>query len=162
MGKKKNTTEMEKLQAELLAEREAKLMALADLDNYRKRVEQDRQKLIQLSSLAIFRALIEVIDDFERMITDLEEKGVEDKIDAFKPILDKVKGILADYGVKEEPIKEGSEFNPELMEAIGVVNVTDENQHNKVFNIAQKAYRLNSGGEAGQVVRHARVIVGKK
>lgn len=138
--------------------REAKLMALADLDNFRKRVEQERQRLISLANISLLRALIEAIDDMERMIHDLEEQGVEDKIDAFKPVLDKLRGILVDYSVQVVEIKAGDDFKPEYMEAIGVVNVQADDQHNKVVDIAQKAYKHKDG----QIVRMGRVVVGKK
>jgi molecular chaperone GrpE (heat shock protein) len=93
------------------------------------------------------------------MIDDLEEKDKEDKIDAFKPILDKTKGILVDYSIVEVDISEGDSFNHETMEAIGTTNVDNEDEHNRVKAIAQKGYKMS---ESDKIIRHAKVIVGKK
>jgi len=149
---------LEELQAALSAEKEAKLMALADLENYRKRMERERQELITYSNLSILKAIADTLDDFERMITDLEQPGQEDKIDAFKTVFDKTKGILRDYSVEEIEVNIGDKLNPALMEAIGTVTVAEAEKANTVIHIAQKGYRLTN---KDLVVRHARVIVGK-
>jgi len=149
---------LEELQAALSAEKEAKLMALADLENYRKRMERERQELITYSNLSILKAIADTLDDFERMITDLEQPGQEDKIDAFKTVFDKTKGILRDYSVEEIEVNIGDKLNPSLMEAIGTVTVAEAEKANTVIHIAQKGYRLTN---KDLVVRHVRVIVGK-
>lgn len=149
---------VKELEEQLAQETEAKLMARADLENYRKRMEVERGDAVVIANMAILKAIIEVIDDFERMVNDLDEKGKEDKIDAFKPVLDKTKGILVDYGVTEIELGKGDMLNPETMEAIGTVAV-DEDEHNKIIDITRKGYQLR---DQGRVVRHAQVIVGKK
>jgi len=146
------------LEAAVAAEKESKLMGLADLDNYRKRMEKERHDLITLSNLSILRAIADVIDDFERMVQDLEQPGKEDRIDAFKPVLDKTKGILRDYGIEEIVVNVGDKFDPKLMEGLGTTAVEDEKLQDTVVHVAQKGYRY---ANKDMMVRHARVIVGK-
>jgi len=150
--------QIKELQEQLAKEKEAKLMALADMDNYRKRMEKERSEIISSANIAIFKALADVIDDFSRTIEDLEKPEVEDKIDAFKPILDKTKGILADYNVEEIIVKEGDKFDPKIMESIGGVTVSSPDEANIVKHIAQKGYKFRT---KDLIVRHARVIIGK-
>jgi molecular chaperone GrpE len=154
----KDTTELDELKKTLEQEKEAKLMALADLDNFRKRVAIERQELITTANLSVLNALADVIDDFQRMVDDLDQKEKEDVVDAFKPVLGKTIGILKDYGVEEVSVKEGDDFNHEFMEAIGTIPVEEDTKINKVINIAQKGYKMTNNG---RVVRPARVIVGK-
>lgn len=148
----------EELSVQLAAEKEAKLMALADLENYRRRVEREKQDLVILSNLSIFKAIADTIDDFERLVEDLDKVNEEDKVDAFKPILDKTKGILKDYGIDEIKVEIGQKMDPAIMEALGTVAVDSEEKSNTVQHIAQKGYRM-TGKDI--VVRHARVIIGK-
>lgn len=152
-------SKQDNLQAELEREKEAKLMALADLENFRRRVAQERQEMMVTANMSILNAIADVIDDFQRMVDDLDEKNKEDVVDAFKPVLDKTKGILRDYGVEEIEIKPGDDFKHDIMEAIGTVKAETKDQINKVINIAQKGYKMSG---AGRVIRHARVIVGKE
>lgn len=149
--------ESAKMRQSLENERHAKLLVMADFDNYRKRTEMERSQLITIANLNILRELADLVDDFERMITDLEMPGVEDKIDAFKPVLDKAKGIMIDNGLVEIVVNEGDKFNPQDMEAIGTVEV-EENEVNLVKHVAQRGYKFADGE---RILRHARVIVGK-
>lgn len=151
------TNELDNLKTQLAAETEAKLMALADLENYRKRMEKERVDLMTMANVSILRSLADLIDDFERMVSDLEDPNSEDKIDAFKSVLDKAKGILADYGVVEIPAAVGDKFDPAVMEAIGTTGV-EADKVNTIAHLAQKGYRYNN---KDIVIRHVRVIVGK-
>jgi molecular chaperone GrpE len=151
--------ELTQLQQQLEAEKHAKLLALADLDNYRKRMEKERGELIITANLSVFKSLIDLVDDFERLIEDLEKPNEEDPIDAFKTLLGKAKGILADYGVTELKVEIGDKLNPQQMEAIGTVAVEKEDEHNTIKHIAQKGYWLSN---RELIVRPVRVIVGLK
>ena len=140
-------------------EKEKKLKALADLDNYRKRTERDKEEQVQLMVMNYVHAIAELIEDFERMIEDLEKPGKEDKIDAFKPILDKAKGILVDNGFQEVQVETGAKFDPSIMEAIGQVPVENEIESGNIVHVAQRAYKNLA---SNKIVRTAKVIVGKK
>jgi molecular chaperone GrpE len=150
--------ELDKLETEVKAEKDAKLTALADLQNYRKRAEKEKSELTTMANVSILRALVELVDDFERMVEDLDKPDEEDQIDAFKPVLDKAKGILIDYGVEEIPVEPGDKMDPDKMEAIGTVEVDDNDQVGKVIHVAEKGYKYT---KTGNMLRHARVIVGK-
>lgn len=148
--------ELAKVIAQLEMEKEAKLRALADLDNYRKRVEKERAELITSANMSILRAIIDVIDDFERMVEDLEQPGKEDPIDAFAGVLGKTKGILKDYSVSEVSASIGDKLDPSFMEAIGTV-ASEPDMAGKIVHIAQKGYKYDKNG---MVIRPVRVIVG--
>lgn len=151
----KKINELEKQLAEA---EEKRLFALADLENFRKRAILEKKIAMDQASANILSSLAELIDDFERMVQDLEKPNEEDQIDAFKPVLDKAKGILVDNGLERLDVKEGDKFNPEIMDAISTTNAEDDKNKNTVVYISQAGYKYT---ESGRVLRHAKVIVAK-
>src|SRR5262249_25214639 len=61
-------TEVRNLLEELERERGLRIRALADFDNYRKRVERERGTAAHSGKRPILLALLEVMDDFDRAI----------------------------------------------------------------------------------------------
>src|SRR4029450_4125786 len=60
--------EIERLQHELSREHALHLRALADFDNYRKRVQRERDSGAQAGTRQLVLALLDVMDDFERAL----------------------------------------------------------------------------------------------
>src|SRR5262247_4228361 len=60
--------EIERLQQELRREHDMHLRALADFDNYRKRVQRERDSAAQAGKRQLVLALLDVLDDFERAL----------------------------------------------------------------------------------------------
>jgi len=58
--------EIERLQQELSREHDRHLRALADFDNYRKRVQRERDSTAQAGKRQLVLALLDVMDDFAR------------------------------------------------------------------------------------------------
>lgn len=63
------TIEIERLKEELLIERERTLRALADFRNYRRRVEQDVNMLVEASQQGILDPVLTVINDMQDLCT---------------------------------------------------------------------------------------------
>jgi len=63
------TVEIERLQEELLIEREKTLRALADFRNYRRRVEQDVNMLVEASQQGMMDPVLNVINDMQDLCT---------------------------------------------------------------------------------------------
>src|SRR5262249_59478597 len=62
------SAEIKSIRDELERERELRMRALADFDNYRKRVERERGATERSGKRAIILALLDVMDDFERAL----------------------------------------------------------------------------------------------
>ncbi|MDV8001707.1 nucleotide exchange factor GrpE [Rhodococcus sp. IEGM 1408] len=100
------------LQAQL-AERTADLQRVsAEFANYRRRVERDRQAIIDTAKGSVLTELLTIVDDLERARAhgDLEEGPL-------KVFADKVHAILASQGV-ESFGEEGDAFDPAVHEAV--------------------------------------------
>ncbi|MBB1020208.1 nucleotide exchange factor GrpE [Dietzia sp. E1] len=133
------------LQAQL-DERTADLQRVsAEFANYRRRVERDRQSIIDTAKGSVLTELLGIVDDLDRAREhgDLEEGPL-------KVFADKVHALLASQGV-EAFGEEGDAFDPAIHEA-----VQDESDGSEpvLGTILRKGYRH---GE--RTLRTAMVIV---
>ena len=122
--------------------------ALADYDNLSKRVDRERQDLGKIASVGIIVRLIPVLDNLESAQTHLQDQGLAISIIEFKK-------VLSEEGLTEIGPKIGEPFDPEIMEAIEVVNGASDNSIAEVVLVGWKF-------EDGTVVRHSNVKVVKK
>lgn len=95
-----------------LDERTADLQRLtAEYANYRKRVERDREAVINNAKASVAAELLAVLDDIERAATHGDLTG------AFKAVADKLVSTLQKTGL--EPFAhEGEAFDPSVHEAV--------------------------------------------
>jgi len=105
------SAELDALQAQL-DERTGDLQRIsAEYSNYRRRVERDRQLVIETAKAQVVTQLLTVVDDIERA----QEHG--DLSGAFKAVADKVVAALQAQGL--EPFGAiGDGFDPDVHEAV--------------------------------------------
>ena len=151
------------LEAALLAseskvkeQQDAVLRAKADVENMRRRTEQEIDKARKYALNKFAEELLPVIDNLERAIAAADTEN-----EAVKPIVEGVElthktfvDVVAKFGLKEiNP--EGEAFNPELHQAMSIQESADH-EPNTVMFVMQKGYELN-----GRVIRPAMVMVSK-
>lgn len=117
--------------------------ALADYQNLKKRVEEEKAQYLSFANRLLIVKLLEVLDALDKASLSLKDEGV-------KVIYQKLFQIFESEGVKEIRIED--KFNPETMECIG----TKKGEKEVVLEVVQKGYFLN-----GKLLRSAKVIVGK-
>src|SRR5512140_3054839 len=66
--------EIERLREELRKQRDLYLRAIADCDNYRKRVERDQSKTIRNGRRDLILSILETLDEFERALVHSEQE----------------------------------------------------------------------------------------
>jgi molecular chaperone GrpE len=139
----------------LAAERDEYLDALqrlkAEFDNYRKRVERDRDAQQRAGVRELVAELLPVIDNLERAVEALGGAGAP-IVAGVEMVRGQLTGLLAGRGV-EEIAAHASVFDPEVHEAVAQ-HPTDEHAEGTVVHVAEKGYRL---GET--VIRPAKVVV---
>ena len=116
--------ETEQLREELRRERDMRLRALADLDNFRKRIERERAGAAQHGKRDIFLELLDLPDSFDRAF---QQAGAAPAswVEGFRSIQRNLLGLLEAQGVT--PFTSVREpFDPERHEAIGDV---ESDQH---------------------------------
>ena len=144
-------SEVERLKEELRREHEMYLRALADFDNYRKRVERERATAARKGTREIILSLLPVLDGFDRALEHLGDKP-SPMNEGLLAIHRKLMGLLEAQGVT--PFNSvGEAFNPELHEAIGSVQ-SDAHESGEIVDEVQRGYRWGD-----EVLRPARVRV---
>lgn len=139
----------------IAAERDEYLDALqrlkAEFDNYRKRVERDRDVAQKAGVRELVAELLPVIDNLERAVEALGGAGAP-IVEGVEMVRGQLTGLLAGRGV-EEIAAHAAVFDPEVHEAVAQ-HPTVEHAEGTVVHVAEKGYRI---GET--VIRPAKVVV---
>jgi len=147
---------IEELTEELSKKEELYLRTLADFDNYRKRVERDKERVNAERERAILLELLEAIDNFERALSSesSESSDGENIEDGVQLIYNQLLRILERHGVTPyESV--GEKFNPELHEAILAIS-TNKYPSGTITAEMQKGYKIGD-----EVLRVAKVQVSR-
>jgi molecular chaperone GrpE len=99
------------------------------------------------------REIFEIVDDLNRATLN------DASNDSLKMILNKLLGILNNFGYIPINFKEGDSFEAEKMEAISTVPVQEEEKNGKIVHVDQIGFIYK---EDESIIRPAKVIVGKK
>jgi molecular chaperone GrpE len=143
---KKNDQALQELTADLQRLR-------ADFENYRKRIDIEKQHIMQTASAATIMKLLPVIDTIERAIAhapaDLAENKWAQGVVAVGKNLDKT---LAELGLVRIAATLGTPFDPTHHEAVMIDDTTGD--HEVVAEELRAGYLLN-----GHVIRPSMVKV---
>jgi len=154
----KEPSREEQLEQELAAEREAKLRALADFQNYRKRSDAERSAMKEQANAMLLHSLAELIDDYYRSEQHAKEGATaEDRLEGLQMVFEKLEGVLKDIGLEVVEVSEGDSFDPETMEALTTMPTDDKKKDNTVMHVESKGYRYSNG----TVFRTAKVVTAK-
>lgn len=103
------------LRDEVAVLRERSTRTLADFDNYRKRVEREKQAQLRYDGMEVLRGLLDIVDNLERA---LESEGDVDDLKAGVELtLRQANGLLQRHHV-EKIEAEDATFDPTVHEAV--------------------------------------------
>lgn len=141
---------------QMLAEKEDRYLRLyAEFDNYKRRTQRERLQLMETAGGKTMKALLPVLDDFDRAAKVAEQDEESAKIwkSGVGLVRKKLLSALKSQGL--EPMEStGKDFEPELYEA--VTEVPNPDMKGKVVDTIERGYTLND-----RIIRHAKVVVGK-
>ena len=154
---------VESLQAELAAAQEQieaqkddVIRAQAEVQNMRRRAEQDVAKAHKFGQEKLVMELLGLVDNLERAIT--ASKADNATLENLLEGVEMSQNMLLD-GLKKFQVEQldphGEPFNPEQHEAMTAVP-NPEMEPNTVMDVFQKGYTLN-----GRLIRPAMVVVSK-
>lgn len=92
--------------------------AQADLVNYRRRVEEEREGLIQSASSQLLVRLLPILDDLHRAIEHVEGAAPPAWIEGVRLVQRKLQGVLEAEGVTPFIPEAGASFDPLEQEAV--------------------------------------------
>ncbi|HTX57218.1 MAG TPA: nucleotide exchange factor GrpE [Candidatus Acidoferrales bacterium] len=130
------------------------LLAMADFENYKKRMERDIASIVTSHRRKLLERFLPVIDNLERALAfdqgggDKLRGGIEQTLRGFE-------AVLASEGVKPIDVK-GKPFDPKVAEAIGSLPAPYGIPDDTVLEVAEKGYTI---GE--ELLRPAKVLVAK-
>ena len=134
--------------------KEQLLRAVADFDNYRKRIDRERRELSEYAAADVLLELLPIIDNFERALQtpaggdDAFKKGVEL---IHKQMID----LLRKRGVTLIDAL-GADFDPNVHQAV-IHEPSDEHREGEVMQELQRGYKLGD-----RLLRPAMVKVAKR
>jgi molecular chaperone GrpE len=151
--------EIKSIRDELERERELRMRALADFDNYRKRVERERGAAEHSGKRAIILALLDVMDDFDRALEHVD-RSPDAVVEGLRAVHKRLTDALKAQGVT--PIESvGQQFDPMRHEAVGAIKAGASKsgivlEPGAVTDETRRGYFWD-----GEVLRPARVHVAK-
>ncbi len=137
--------ELSKCKEELEEQKEKYLRAVADFDNYKKRLEKDKNNALLYANEAFAKDLLTVLDTFENALKSIDsvESGDSEAIEKIKEGMtltyEQLLSILKKHGVEE--IECEGEFNPEVHQAVTQME-SDEHKSGDIVQVLQKGYKL--------------------
>lgn len=136
-------------QANLAAEYlDAAKRVQAEFDNFKKRIQREREDVVRYGNQRLLCDLLVVFDDLERA---LAAQCSEDELRAgLLKIRDNMAGLLKENGLREIP--SDGRFDPTVHEALAV----GEGEDGKILEVFQKGYFLGD-----RVLRCSKVMVAK-
>jgi molecular chaperone GrpE len=150
--------DMESLLQELEETREQLMRVAADADNFKKRMERDKEKMLKYAGENILRELLNTVDNLDRALEQGKVEGgdPQQKLEALLAGIDLTRKGLAStlerFGVT--PLEsEGQPFNPDEMDAL-TMESSDEVPASHVLREFARGYKFKD-----RVLRHAQVVV---
>nr|WP_321256116.1 nucleotide exchange factor GrpE [uncultured Pseudodesulfovibrio sp.] len=134
-----------------------RLRALADAENVKKRLFRENEEMKKYAGESVLADLLPVLDNLDLALA--HTGNLDDACKNFvigvdmtrKLFLDAVKG----HGLEAVPVSVGSDFDPEVHEAVGTVQ-EPKLADNQIAQIVQGGYLLK-----GRLIRPAKVMVNK-
>lgn len=145
---------IETYEAEIKDLKDKYLRALADMDNFRKRVEREKAELFNYGLTNFLKELLPIMDTLESAVTEAQKSGNnrEAIVEGIKLILSKFQSTLKKHGVTEiEALNKP--FDPAYHEALAQTERADVEPMTVVEEL-EKGYILK-----GRILRPSKVIV---
>lgn len=148
--------ELEKAQLALKDAQDQVLRAQADVQNIRRRAEQDVSKARKFALERFAEELLPVVDNLERGLDSAQNDNADVKVirEGVELTLSSFMNVLKKFNV-ESIDPQGEPFDPQVHQAMTMVE-NDNVEPNTVLHVMQKGYQLN-----GRLVRPAMVMVSK-
>ena len=143
------------MQDQLAAAEERELRIAADADNFKKRLQREKEEQVRYANEAVMRDLLPVIDNLERALDHSQAGSDQDGlIEGLNMTLKGFLDSLARFGCT--PVEAvGTVFNPNFHEAVSQEEASDC-EANTVVRELQKGYVLKE-----RLIRPAMVVVSK-
>ena len=112
----------------------------ADLENYRKRVNREKEELLNYGNKSLIEEILPVVDNLERALAHASEDGLGALVEGIRMTHGMLLNSLKKFGVS--PLEtSGAPFDPAFHQAMAQIP-TDDHAPNTVIEEYQKGYKL--------------------
>lgn len=130
--------------------------AQADLVNFRRRVDQERDEIREVAKVDAVMSLLPILDDFERALTAIpEDQRQLGWVQGILLIERNLRGVVEKAGL-ERIEAEGKPFDPREHDAL-MTQESDEHEDDTVVQVIRPGYRTGK-----RIVRPAQVAVSRR
>jgi molecular chaperone GrpE len=129
----------------------------AEFDNYRKRVEKEKELRFSYGKQTVLMKLIDLVEIFNNAVEHTKDsKNLKEVVKGLKLIHKEFMSFIMKEGIK--PIETtGLKFNPDLHEIVGFKQNNGDEEENIILQEVKPGYLCDD-----EVIRPAKVIVSKK
>ena len=140
----------------LQQEKDKYLRLFAEFENYKKRTSKERIELFKTAGQDLMTALLPILDDFDRGITEIKKVKDKNLLKGMELINNKLKMTLTQKGLMPVEVKQGDVFDAEIHEAITQIPAPSNKLKGKIVDVVEKGYKL---GE--KIIRFPKVVIGQ-
>ena len=144
----------EQLSQDLVSERDKFLRLFAEFENYKRRTSKERIELFKTANQDVLLAMLPILDDFDRAITEIKKTDDNILIQGVELIQEKLKNTLVSKGLEEVELKAGDTFDADFAEAI--TQIPAPNMKGKIVDVIEKGYKLGD-----KIIRFPKVVIGQ-
>ena len=148
-------SQIDELTSVVEKEKDQFLRLFAEFENYKKRTSKERLELYKTASQEVVTALLTVVDDFERALTEIKKSEKQDQLKGIELIYNKLIDTLQNQGLARMEVGQGDDFDAELHEAITQIPAPEDKLKGKIVDVVGTGYKL---GE--KIIRYPKVVVG--
>ncbi len=114
----------------------------ADLENYRKRTQKEKEELLKYGNESLIEEILPVLDNMERALNHASEETQAAVIEGVKLTQGMLRAALKKFGVVPIEVARGAAFDPALHHAMHQVE-SEELAPNTIAEVFQQGYLLN-------------------
>ncbi|MDA9057027.1 nucleotide exchange factor GrpE [Flavobacteriaceae bacterium] len=145
----------EQLTADLAQEKDKFLRLFAEFENYKRRTTKERIELFSTASQDVIKALLPVLDDFDRALLEMSKSEATELSKGVELIKNKLSSTLEQKGLELVEVRSGDVFNADNHEAITQIPAPTEDMKGKIIDVIEKGYKLGD-----KVIRFPKVVIG--
>lgn len=148
--------QIEELNRKIKESEEKPLRLMAELSNYKKKLEEEREKYIEFANAELIKNMLFIIDNFENAVKSSEHarKDPNSFINGIEMIYKDLISLLEKEGLKAQSTK-NADFDPLKHEAVARID-GKESKDGMIIEEMRKGYEFK-----GRVIRPAMVKVAR-
>ena len=146
----------EQMALDLAKEKDKYLRLFAEFENYKRRTTKERIELFKTANQEVLLALLPVLDDFDRAITEISKTDDGPLLEGVALINEKLKTTLVSKGLEQVDVKVGDVFDADFAEAITQIPAPSDKLKGKIVDVLEKGYKLGD-----KIIRYPKVVIGQ-